>query len=136
MLRTSRFRLCRTYTKNFKSIEAKWKDAVKASPVAAIGDKFYCLGQFPYPSGTLHLGHFRVYSIADIIARYERLRGKQVINPLGWDSFGLPAENAAIERGISPQVWTEKNIKEMKEDLNKTQLWMDWSREVDCFQYS
>lgn len=77
----------------------------------------YCLGQFPYPSGQIHMGHVRVYTICDVLTRFYKQRGKQVINPMGWDSFGLPAENAAIERGISPKVWTDKNIKDTKEEL-------------------
>jgi leucyl-tRNA synthetase len=72
---------------------------------------FYCLAQFPYPSGSIHLGHARVYFISDSIARYQRRIGKNVLHPMGWDSFGLPAENAAIQRNISAEVWTENNIK-------------------------
>ena len=89
MLRTCRKRLnlSRSYSKNFGQIEDKWAETTKGGPGKVQKEKFYCLAQFPYPSGKIHLGHFRVYSIADIISRYERLRGKEVLNPMGWDSL-------------------------------------------------
>jgi len=116
-------------------IEVKWQkkwQETQAHQTVEANDKpkFYCLEQFPYPSGRLHMGHMRVYSIGDIIARFKRMSGYQVLHPMGWDAFGLPAENAAVKFGAQPAKWTYENIEFMKEQQNRLGVSIDWSREV------
>src|SRR5213080_4646411 len=92
--------------------------------------KKYVLDMFPYPSGDLHMGHAEAFSVGDVVARFEMLRGFQVLHPIGWDSFGLPAENAAIKRGVHPAIWTEQNIATQAESFRRFGVSFDWSRRL------
>ncbi len=117
------------------SIEARWQEAWERgnafSPEASVNArKYYVLEMFPYPSGKIHMGHVRNYSIGDVVARFLRMRGKNVLHPMGWDSFGLPAENAAIQNNIHPSKWTIENISNMRRQLKRMGLSYDWDREV------
>ncbi|XP_065443177.1 leucine--tRNA ligase, mitochondrial isoform X2 [Chrysemys picta bellii] len=118
-----------------KKVEKWWlprmkEQFCKTSETDKSRQKFYVLSMFPYPSGKLHMGHVRVYTISDTIARFQKMRGMQVINPMGWDAFGLPAENAAIEHGLHPANWTQSNIKHMREQLDALGLSFSWEQEI------
>ena len=120
---------------NFKLVEKKWQDHwEEKNSFKAVADpkreKFYCLEMFPYPSGKIHMGHVRNYTIGDVLARHKSLQGFNVLHPMGWDSFGMPAENAAKENNLNPKDWTEKNIDTMKNQLKKLGLSIDWNKEI------
>jgi leucyl-tRNA synthetase len=120
---------------DFKTIEAKWQHHWQAEKTYRVSEdpdreKYYVLEMFPYPSGRIHMGHVRNYSIGDVIARYKRMQGYNVLHPMGWDAFGLPAENAALKRGIHPASWTYDNIDYMRDQLKAMGLSYDWDREI------
>ena len=120
---------------NFKTVEKKWQEfwdenKTFKSDIKKDKKKFYCLEMFPYPSGNIHMGHVRNYTIGDVLARYKIMKNFNVLHPMGWDSFGMPAENAAKQNNLDPKSWTEKNISNMKRQLKKLGLSIDWDKEI------
>ena len=119
---------------NFSIIEEKWQkiwqEKKEFKSEKNKKKKFYCLEMFPYPSGKIHMGHVRNYTIGDVLSRFKKLSGFNVLHPMGWDSFGMPAENAARQNNLNPKTWTENNIKTMKSQLNQLGLSIDWDREI------
>ena len=121
---------------NPQQIEAKWQRVWAEQQTFRVTEnssrpKFYCLEMFPYPSGRIHMGHVRNYAIGDVLARFKIMRGYNVLHPMGWDAFGLPAENAAIEQGVHPAAWTTENIRYMRNQLERLGISYDWSREIN-----
>ena len=120
---------------NPQEVEEKWQRYWEEQKSFAVSEestkeKYYLLEMFPYPSGRIHMGHVRNYSIGDVVARYKMMRGYNVLHPMGWDAFGMPAENAAIDSGIHPAKWTYENIEYMKKQLKRMGFSYDWDREL------
>ena len=122
---------------NKQDLEKKWQERWESNLSFSTSKKpdekkpkYYVLEMFPYPSGNIHMGHVRNYTLGDVVARYKKANGFNVLHPMGWDSFGLPAENAAKENNVHPSEWTNKNVRTMKEQLKSMGLSYDWSREV------
>ena len=117
---------------NFLTIEKKWRENKSAISVSnpKANKKFYCLEMFPYPSGKIHMGHVRNYTIGDVVARHKYMNNFNVLHPMGWDAFGLPAENASKQNNLHPKEWTEKNIETMKNQLKLLGLSIDWNSEI------
>jgi len=115
-------------------VEKKWQQFFESKKIFKTKkdkkNKFYCLEMFPYPSGNIHMGHVRNYTLGDVIANFKRLNNYNVLHPMGWDAFGLPAENAAIQNNLHPKDWTLKNISTMKSQLKRLGLSIDWDKEL------
>src|SRR5438874_13617571 len=120
---------------NAREAEPRWQQVWDARGIFKTANddprpKYYVLEMFPYPSGRIHMGHVRNYTMGDVLARYRRMQGFEVLHPMGWDAFGMPAENAAMEQGVHPGGWTRANIAAMKTQLKRLGFALDWSREL------